>query len=68
MTRYGTALRARNPGRSDSKIHQVAVETAFGSAPAGTILPKEASATGFLVGGADPDDENAWKRECRKCP
>jgi hypothetical protein len=54
----------------------VAVEATFGNARAGIKLPKEAyartlcgiNATGFLVGGADPDDENAWKRECRKCP
>jgi hypothetical protein len=77
VPRYGVALKARNPKRSDSKIHQVAVEEAFGRLPAGSILPKEAYArtscgmfaTGFVICSFEEvTADAAWKRACRKCP
>ena len=78
MSRYGVAIKARNPQRSGSRIHQVAVETEFGRSAPGTILPKEAYArtacgmvaTGFVVCGLEDFTAltGAWKRECRKCP
>ena len=73
MTRYGTAIRARNPQRSGSKIHQVAVDEAFGQQSAGSILPPEAHARtlcgmrahGFVVCAREEITEG---RECRMCP
>jgi hypothetical protein len=73
MTRFGTAIRARNPLRSGSKIHQVAVEQEFGRSAVGFILPLEAAARtmcgrraiGFVVCSYG---DVGYKTECRMCP
>jgi hypothetical protein len=77
MGRYGIAIRAYNPSRSDSRIHQVAVESDFGQWPAGATLPKEAGARtlchlraeGFVVANHDDIDHGPKQRlTCNKCP